>query len=206
MPDEKTPEQDAPEQETTEETTSQDEGQSSTGSDWDGDISTLPSAAQEYIKQLRSEAAERRVQLKKQEEEQRRREQERLAEQGKFKELAESRAAELEKIKPYMERAESLESMIRESNKKRVEQVPESMRALIPSDYAPEKLSAWLDSNWRLLTAPVAPDLDGGAGGTGGRRTPQLTREQKAMARAAGMTEEQYAKALQRAAGRSADG
>lgn len=168
-----------------------------------GRIEDLPSWAQDEIKKLRNESAQRRVKLNELEEQERsfaRREQARLAEEGKFKELAESRAAELAKLQPYQQRAEALETMIRESNTRRIEQVREDMRTLIPTDYPPEKLSGWLDANWTRLMPRQAPETDAGAGGAGGSgKSVTLTAEEKAMAAKTGMTEEQYIKAKEKA-------
>ena len=155
-------------------------------------VDELPSWAQDMIRSLRSEAAERRVALKKYEEDSRRREQERLAEQGKWRELAESRASELNDLQPYKDRADTLETMIRESNKSRIESIPEDMQALVPTDYAPEKLAGWLDANLSRLTKPTAPKLDGGA--TGGGSSISLTDEEKQVARDTGVSYEDYAK------------
>jgi len=163
-------------------------------------VDDLPSWAQDMIRGLRDEAAARRVALKKHEEEARQREQARLAEQGQWKELAESRAKELNDLQPYRDRAEALETMLRDSNKHRMEQIPEDMRALVPTDYAPEKLASWLDANISRLTKPVAPRLDGGA--TGGSSAVTLTDEEKQVARATGMSLEDYAKYKERIFGR----
>lgn len=160
-------------------------------------IDDLPSWAQDMIRGLRDEAASRRVALKQHEEQARQREQQRLAEQGQWKELAESRAAELNELQPYRERAEALESMLRDSNKSRIDTIPEDMRALVPTDYAPEKLASWLDANMMRLTKPIAPKLDGGAAG-GSASTVTLTDEEKQVARATGMSLEDYAKYKQR--------
>ena len=164
-------------------------------------IDALPSWAQDMIRGLRDEAAARRVALKKHEEESRQREQQRLAEQGQWRELAESRAKELNDLQPYRERAESLESMLRDSNKRRIEQIPEDMRALVPTEYTPEKLASWLDANISRLTKPIAPRLDGGATGGSGN-TVTLTDEEKQVARATGMSLEDYAKYKERIFGR----
>ena len=163
-------------------------------------VDDLPSWAQDMIRGLRDEAASRRVALKKHEEEARQREQQRLAEQGQWKELAESRAKELSDLQPYRDRAEALETMLRDSNKHRIEQIPEDMRALVPTDYAPEKLASWLDANISRLTKPIAPRLDGGATGGSGN-TVTLTDEEKQVARATGMSLEDYAKYKQRILG-----
>jgi hypothetical protein len=159
-------------------------------------VDELPSWARDMIKSLRSEAAERRVALKQYEEETRKRDQERLAEQGKWKELAESRASELNDLAPYRERADALESMIRDSNKSRIESIPEDMQPLVPTDYAPEKLASWLDANLSRLTKPIAPKLDGGASGSGSAIS--LTDEEKQVARDTGVSFEDYAKYKQR--------
>lgn len=116
----------------------------------------------------------------------------RLEEEGNFRELAQKRAADLESLKPLAERAQALEAIIRESNEARVKAVPENMRNLIPMDYAPEKLQAWLNANEALLRRSPAPDFDAGAGGSGGSASTKLTEEQRAMAKRFGLTEEQY--------------
>jgi len=88
----------------------------------------------------------------------------RLEEEGNWAELARQRAAELEALKPYQERAQALESIIRASNEERMARVPEDMRALIPTDYPPEKLQGWLNANERRLSKPQPPQYDAGAG------------------------------------------
>lgn len=172
------------------------------GSNDDGqvDLSTLPEAVQAYIRELREEAKTYRLERKDAveraralEEATRQQQQAALAEQGRFKELAEQRAAEVAKLQPYQERAQTLEAMLRESNQRRMEQVPEDMRPLIPDDYAPEKLAGWLDANISLLTKPTPPSLDGGAGGAGGTRI-ELSEQEREIARRLGMSDEDYAK------------
>lgn len=119
-----------------------------------------------------------------------------LEEQGNFKELAQQREAEVQALTPYKERAATLEQIIRESNEARVAKIPETMRALVPIDYAPERLQSWLNANETLLTKPPAPNFDAGAGGTQSGQGVQLTSGQKAMAKAMGMSEADYAKQL----------
>jgi len=47
-----------------------------------------------------------------------------------------------------------------------------------------------------ILTKPIAPDLNQGAGGSGGgtKQTPQLSEDEKRIAKAFGLSEEDYAK------------
>lgn len=152
----------------------------------------LPGGAQAYIKQLRDENADRRKALTAAEDAARQREQARLQEEGKWKELAQAREAELAKIAPYQERAQALEAMIRAGNETRIKAIPESMRGIVPTDYPPEKLSGWLDANWQLLQPKPAPNLDAGAGG-GGKPAASLTEAERTIARNMGLTPEQYA-------------
>jgi hypothetical protein len=123
---------------------------------------------------------------------------EKLEKDGDFRSLAEQRAADIEKYKPLAERASALEAIIRESNEARIKAVPDAMKALIPSDYPPERLQAWLNANASLLTKEPAPNYDAGAGGNGGSgsQSVKLTDVQKEYAKAAGMTEKEYAEYL----------
>lgn len=178
--------------------TAQDAGADAPG-DWDGNIETLPSKAQEYIRQLREEAAANRVKAKQEAEERQRREQQALAEQGKWKELAEARQRELEQFKGYQERAETLEGLIRKSNQARIERIPEDMRALVPADYlTPDQLNAWLDANEARLVKPTAPNTDAGAGAGGGGSQVRLTEDQKNLARALGISEDKMIEQIKR--------
>ena len=157
---------------------------------------------EERLKEVNQESASRRHRLNELEtalKDLQTAQQKRLAEQGNYEELARQRASEVEQLRPYEERAKTLEQIIRASNDARIAQVREDVRALVPSDYAPEKLSSWLDANWSRLTTKPAPDLDAGAGSSGGR-TIRLSDEEKAVARRFGMTDEQYIAAKQRSA------
>lgn len=124
---------------------------------------------------------------------------ERLKKQGEWQQIAENERKAAEALKPYRDRAEALEAMLKETNAKRIERVPEAMRSLIPVDYPPERLSAWLESNWERLIGKPAPDIDAGAGAaTGsGAAAAKLTAEELELARLAGMTPEQYAESKQ---------
>jgi hypothetical protein len=156
------------------------------------DLSTLPPVVQEYIKELRQESAARRKELESFRSEASQREQQRLKEEGRWKELAEKLQAEKAQLLPYEERAQTLEKKIRGSNEARITRVPEEMRTLIPTDYPPERLSEWLDANWERLSIKPAPDLDAGAGGGSGGKHVTLTDDERQLARKMGLTEEQY--------------
>lgn len=118
----------------------------------------------------------------------------RLQQNGQFEELAAQRAAEIETLRPYQQRAESLEAIIRQSNQQRIEQIPEGMRSIVPSEMlTPDQLATWLDKNASLLMRPNAPDLNGGAG-SGGNPPPSvtLTADEKALAKQMGLSDEDY--------------
>lgn len=154
-------------------------------------VEDLPQWAQTMIKELRDESATRRRELKAQREA----EQAKLAEAGNFKALAEQNAARVAELEPFQERAEALEKMIRDENKARINQIPEAMRGLVPTDYPPEKLAAWLTTNMPKLTRTPAPDLDAGAAGGSGRTQVSLTAEERALAAQFNISPEDYAKA-----------
>lgn len=120
-------------------------------------------------------------------------EQERLAALGQWEQLAKQRETELAQYKPYQERATTLEKLITESNRRRIEQIPESLRSLVP-DGSAEAVAAYLDKNWAILQRKAAPETDAGAG-QGGSGKAALTDEEKAMARQFNLTDEQYANA-----------
>lgn len=161
-----------------------------------GKIEDLPDWAQKHIRELRQQAKERRLALKKAEDEAREREQIRLQEEGNWKQLAENAQKELARTKPYEERANALDAIIRARNDALIAQLPEHLRKAVPTDYPPEKLHSWLDATVPILTKPTAPDLNQGAGGSGGgtKQTPQLSEEEKRIAKAFGLSEEDYAK------------
>lgn len=116
-----------------------------------------------------------------------------LEDQGQFKTLAEQLKAEKADLEPYKERTEALEKTIRESNERRIEGIPEQFKGLVPTDYSPEKLATWLDTNADALSTPKAPNLDDGKGGDG-KAPAKLSEEEKQMARLTGVSEEDYAK------------
>ena len=178
-------------------------------------ISSLPPAAQEYIDALRKEAASYRIKAKKAAEshkavadalaEKEAAEKEAatraLAAKEEWKELAEQRAAELEEMIPYKAQAERLLATVVASNEKRLEDIPERFRSLIPAFDDPTKLSEWLDAAAKELVAPAqAPNLDPGgppAGVGAAEAAKKLTPEQKTWADALGLSYDVYAARLE---------
>lgn len=115
-----------------------------------------------------------------------------LAEQNKWRELAETRQKELESMSGYKDQYETVLDGISKSNERRIESIPQDMRTLVP-DIEPTDLSQWLDANEALLKKPSAPDL-GASAGNNDRPGSQvvLTEEELAIARKLGVSEEDY--------------
>jgi hypothetical protein len=124
-----------------------------------------------------------------------------LEKSGNFEELARQRASEIENLKPLAEKAQTLEGIIRESNEARVQQIPEAMRGLIPTDYSPAQLQGWLNANQKLLTQTPPPSFDAGAG-VDSPAASRLSPEQKAMAKRFGLSDEEMLKQIQKREGR----
>ncbi len=114
-----------------------------------------------------------------------------LREQGDYKTLSEQLATENAELPALRDEAQRYRESVEASNEQRVERLPEHMRGVVPSEYSPDQLSRWLDSNLAKLTAPPIPNLDAGAGGvSGGRRkttkVTDLDRQQAEFAKDAG--------------------
>ena len=147
----------------------------------------------QYVKDLRDEAAKWRTELRKVQEAQEEARKAELAEQQKWQELAQEHEKKVKELEPIKARYEEMLETLRESNKKRIEQIPEAMRDLIPAYDDPTQLAAWLDAAAAKLTKPQAPSLNGGAG-RGDRPGDDvvLTSEQLAVAKKMNLTPEQY--------------
>jgi len=149
-----------------------------------------------YVKDLRKEAANYRTKLRDFEQKQKEAEEARLAEQQEWQTLAEQRAAKIAELEPYQSRYDSMITAVAESNTKRVQSIPETMRQLVPDFEDPLKLAGWLDANVQLLTKPVAPAMNGSAG-TGERpgEAETLSAEELAVASRMNLTAKEYLEA-----------
>lgn len=150
------------------------------GDEWK--MEELPHALQEYIKGLRTEAKNTRLEKENAEKARKAAEQQQLEEQGNWKKLAEDRAAELAKLQPYQDQAARYEKAISDTNAQLIQQIPEQMRALIPAGLPTDQLNTWLIKSLPLLTRKPAPELDGGAGMGGGTKSIVVTPQAEAAA------------------------
>ena len=119
-----------------------------------------------------------------------------LEAQNKWQELAESRAAELEAANVTVSEVESLKATLQQTLDTALAAIPEKMRTLVPSELTIQQQLAYINTNAAMLKMPVAPDLNGGAGGNSrpGQNSKPLTAQELAVAKAAGMTPDEYAK------------
>jgi hypothetical protein len=159
----------------------------------------------EYVRQLREEAKAHRLKAQALEAEKVKRDEEAAAEaarlleqQGKFKELADQRQAEIERLAGYEAQVKSLLEAAMESNAAFIETVPEDRRRLIPMDYDPLKLQAYLNANRdSLIGQPFHPPATNGGAGTyqrtGGQYKPLSAAEQDIAAKM-GISAEDYQK------------
>lgn len=163
----------------------------------DHDVSSLPDWAQTRLKELNRENMTRRKAESDRAAAQRIKDQKALEEQGEYKQLAQTLEAELLELRPINDAYQQRLEDDKIKNTTRIEAIPEQHRSMIPTDYPPAKLDSWLDANESKLSQLTAPDIDAGAGIGSSRAKPiTLTAQQKAMAAAANMTEEQYAAQL----------
>lgn len=120
----------------------------------------------------------------------------RLAEQNKYKELAEARGADLVKAQAEAAKVSTYEKTLTDVLASQVEALPEEKRALVPDELTTAQKLAWLAKNAAILKAPAPFDIGAGRTGGGEDRTkpkqPALSSEEAAVARAFGMTEKEY--------------
>lgn len=129
------------------------------------DISSLPDSWQKEIRELRAENAKRRKAETEAENARKAAEEMAMAEQGKYKELAEQRLAEIESLKARAAKADAYEQQAAETLRKRIAALPEHVRGAVPEYDDPLKTVAWLDANAAVLSLPTPPPTDAGVRG-----------------------------------------
>ena len=122
-----------------------------------------------YVTALEKRLAERAAEL----EQLRTFRQEQLTKTGNYEELLKESQSKLTSLEPKAKQFDELLEEIREDNKKRVASMPEDRRGLVP-ELDPVQLRRWLDKAIPVLTRPIAPTVDGGAGVSGGASVTEL--------------------------------
>ena len=117
------------------------------------------------ITKVRKEAAKYRTELRAIQQQVEADKRKQLEAQGNWQSLYEQAKADLAAREQEVESASAYKQAFEAVLQNRINAIPEANRALIPTDYEPIKLSAWLDANWERLGARRAPNLDAGAGG-----------------------------------------
>jgi len=116
-----------------------------------------------------------------------------LAEQGKWKELAEKRQQELDDLKGKADKVDGYEKTLKENLDAQLAEIPEEMRKLVPSELTTSQQLSWISKNKAVLLKPIAQDI--GAGKRGAKKDEpivELTSDEALMAKAYDMTPEEY--------------
>ena len=136
------------------------------------DVSSLPAWAQDMIRDLRREAADRRVAAK---------------------QADAQREDVLAEVQPKAERTDAMEAFLRDLAQKRMDALPSQYRALVPQyDDALQTLQ-WLEASAAILLPPRAPGFDAGVTGD---RPAAVPEEVRALAQRMGVSVEKVARVI----------
>jgi len=120
-----------------------------------------------------------------------------LAEQGKYKELAEERARALAELQPKADKLDSAEATLQLVLDGQILQIPEDKRKLIPEYGTVEDRLNYIAANGDLLRKADAFDIGASSrGGKSDKKSVVLTDEQKQMAKKLNISNEDYANKL----------
>lgn len=175
-----------------------DDGDSDDGGKGDPDTSEFSPEAQAEIDRLRNhlataqkEAADRRgtiSELKGRVDALEKRRQEGMSAEEQLKEAQQKIAQLTTDLTDYQKDRE----VLRQINQARLEQLPEHLRGLVPTDQLSERdVAAYLTNNHDVLSRPVAPKPDGGSGRSGSK--PTLSAEEQSIATKLGLTDDDLA-------------
>lgn len=144
----------------------------------DGQQSEQPLSTEEFFKRETAAARKEAESLRKRAKEAERllglEKQRQLESTGEWQKLYEQTKADLEAKTLEIDAASEYKTAFQRVLDARIKRIPEMYRGLIPTDYDPMKLAAWLDANEDRLKAPRFPNLDAGAGGRSGDNTPKV--------------------------------
>lgn len=117
-----------------------------------------------------------------------------LAEQGKWKELAEQRQKDLDAALSKASQVEGYEKTLQDTLKSQLEELPAELRGLVPDELSTPQRLAWLAKNKTILMKPAPQDIGAGRkGGNGQGKQIELTAEEQQLAKMYGYTPEEYA-------------
>lgn len=136
-------------------------------------LTSLPPDVQQYIDDLRKEAETYRKEKKVAELAAKKAEEDTLANQQKWQELAEKRAQRIAELEPVALQLEEINTAFEATLTAKLEALPEDVRKELEpvrASMKPVEFSKWLDTMIPRFTRKPA-NLDAGAGGTNGKRT-----------------------------------
>lgn len=115
-------------------------------------IESLPADVQEYIKSLRKEAETANKQIKAQEQARKQADEQRMKEQGQYKELAEKHQTRVHELEPIAQSYSQLSARVRNQIESQIKDWPAELKAFDPGPDAPiESRLAWLEKSKPLL-------------------------------------------------------
>jgi len=118
----------------------------------------------------------------------------RLAEQGKYKELAEERASQVAELLPKAEQLEAYEHTLEGVLAAQLEDMPEEYKNLVPDELSTQQKLKWLAKNKATLMKPKPADIGAGKRGGSNTTTVELSAAEIQAAKNAGISLEDYAK------------
>lgn len=121
-------------------------------------------------------------------------ERKRLEEVQDYKKLYETTLASVTELKPKAEQVETYEKTLQAILAAQIEELPEDFRDVVPDGLSTQQKLDWLSKNKNKFTKPTPFDIGAGKRGSQQDKKPELTPEEKEIARRFGLTEEEYAK------------
>ena len=121
-------------------------------------------------------------------------EKKRLEEANQYKELYEKTQTELSSLKPKAEQVDDYEKTLSDVLAEQVAELPEEFRDVIPDGLSTKQKLDWLAKNKSKFMKAEPFDIGAGKRGLKQDKKPELTPEEKELAKRFGISEEDYAK------------
>lgn len=128
------------------------------------DFDKLDTKTQAYIRSLRDENAKHRRDKQAAKDQADEAERKRLEAAGEWQKVAQAAQTERDEFKPFKEKYEALEDLLGKQVAKRIKELPEQFRKLVPEKYTVIEKWEWLEANTAAFQVKTAPNLDAGAG------------------------------------------
>jgi phage I-like protein len=118
-----------------------------------------------------------------------------LAKQGEWKEIAEQRAQKLAELQPKADQLDSYEQTLKKVLDSEIATLPEEYQDVVPESLTTQQKLDWLAKNKSKFMKAEPFDIGAGQKGTKQIKKPdELTDDEKKVAKAFGVSEEEYAK------------